>query len=542
MLLNTPHNPTGKVFTRAELELVCALAREHDAWVVTDEVYEHLVFDGAEHVPVATLPGMARAHPDHLLGRQDLLGHRVEGRLGARARGGGGGRAGGQAVPHLRGVAGRSSRPWPWRSASADDVYAGLASSLQAKRDLLVRGAAGGRAAGVGARAGPTSSSPTPLRWGSTDALAFCRELPGLVRRRRGAGVGVPRRRRRRPARWCASRSASATRCCTRPSPGSPPSPPADAPGRGGPCHGGWTCSESAPGPRGRAARRCRSSRRGSRHPRVRFTRSGASPARAGRRPSTPAAALPHRPQAAPRACPRPTPARERGRHEAAAAARPARPRRSRRPSCCPRALPGSSARGPSAAWGVRRGPRRSARPARRRGPGRAIAAPGDAALLDPAGALSVFAPPRFVPVPAPGPVFLRPPGAGTPRGVPTSSVAAPGRTWTWPLAPRPEVRRRFLPPAHTWSPGHRGVDLAATVGQPVLAAGAGTVSFSGVVAGRGVVTVRHAGGLRTTYEPVDGRAAVGTAVRRGDRVGVLSAASGHCEPAGVSALGCRLG
>ena len=59
VLLNTPHNPTGKVFTRAELELVCELAREHDAWVVTDEVYEHLVFDGLEHIPVATLPGMA---------------------------------------------------------------------------------------------------------------------------------------------------------------------------------------------------------------------------------------------------------------------------------------------------------------------------------------------------------------------------------------------------------------------------------------------------------------------------------------------------
>ena len=58
VLLNSPHNPTGKVFTRAELELVCALAREHDAWVVTDEVYEHLIFDGAEHVPVSTLPGM----------------------------------------------------------------------------------------------------------------------------------------------------------------------------------------------------------------------------------------------------------------------------------------------------------------------------------------------------------------------------------------------------------------------------------------------------------------------------------------------------
>jgi len=58
VLLNTPHNPTGKVFSRAELDVICSLAREFDAWVVTDEVYEHLTFDGAEHVPVATLPGM----------------------------------------------------------------------------------------------------------------------------------------------------------------------------------------------------------------------------------------------------------------------------------------------------------------------------------------------------------------------------------------------------------------------------------------------------------------------------------------------------
>ena len=60
VLLNTPHNPTGKVFSRAELDLICALAREFDAWVVTDEVYEHLAFAGSEHIPVATLPGMAQ--------------------------------------------------------------------------------------------------------------------------------------------------------------------------------------------------------------------------------------------------------------------------------------------------------------------------------------------------------------------------------------------------------------------------------------------------------------------------------------------------
>jgi N-succinyldiaminopimelate aminotransferase len=58
LLLNSPHNPTGKVFSRAELDLVAAVCRERDLIAVTDEVYEHLVFDG-EHIPLATLPGMA---------------------------------------------------------------------------------------------------------------------------------------------------------------------------------------------------------------------------------------------------------------------------------------------------------------------------------------------------------------------------------------------------------------------------------------------------------------------------------------------------
>lgn len=57
LLLNTPHNPTGKVFSREELVFLGALCREHDAICVTDEVYEHLVYDG-EHVPMAALPGM----------------------------------------------------------------------------------------------------------------------------------------------------------------------------------------------------------------------------------------------------------------------------------------------------------------------------------------------------------------------------------------------------------------------------------------------------------------------------------------------------
>ncbi len=58
ILLNSPHNPTGHVFDRAELEAVADVARRHDLVVVTDEVYEHLTFDDHEHVPIATLPGM----------------------------------------------------------------------------------------------------------------------------------------------------------------------------------------------------------------------------------------------------------------------------------------------------------------------------------------------------------------------------------------------------------------------------------------------------------------------------------------------------
>lgn len=58
VIVNTPHNPTGKVFTRAELELIAQLCRQHDVIAIADEVYDQLVFDGAEHVPIATLPGM----------------------------------------------------------------------------------------------------------------------------------------------------------------------------------------------------------------------------------------------------------------------------------------------------------------------------------------------------------------------------------------------------------------------------------------------------------------------------------------------------
>src|SRR6516162_5012590 len=59
VVINTPHNPSGKVFTRAELETIAALCRRYDTLAITDEIYEHIIYDGARHVSIATLPGMA---------------------------------------------------------------------------------------------------------------------------------------------------------------------------------------------------------------------------------------------------------------------------------------------------------------------------------------------------------------------------------------------------------------------------------------------------------------------------------------------------
>ncbi len=108
------------------------------------------------------------------------------------------------------------------------------------------------------------------------------------------------------------------------------------------------------------------------------------------------------------------------------------------------------------------------------------------------------------------------------PRGDPP----VPGSRFGWPLVARPAVVTPFRPPAHPYGPGHRGVDLAGLPGQPVLAAGAGTVVFAGPLAGRGVVSVQHDGGLRTTYEPLVPLVAVGAVVRGGDVLGRLG--SGH--------------
>jgi hypothetical protein len=101
-----------------------------------------------------------------------------------------------------------------------------------------------------------------------------------------------------------------------------------------------------------------------------------------------------------------------------------------------------------------------------------------------------------------------------------------PGLWFGWPLPGFPTVVRAFHPPAFRYGPGHRGIDLAAVAGAPVLAAGTGMVVFAGTVAGRGVVSVDHPGGLRTTYEPVSPTVTAGDEVSRGERIGTV--APGH--------------
>ncbi len=110
-----------------------------------------------------------------------------------------------------------------------------------------------------------------------------------------------------------------------------------------------------------------------------------------------------------------------------------------------------------------------------------------------------------------------------------------------WPLQPQPEVVRAFDPPDILFGVGHRGVDLAGSLGRPVLAALAGRVTFAGPLAGRGVVVVDH-GATRTTYEPVAASVHVGQTVLRGERIGTLQLAGSHCLPQACLHWGWRRG
>jgi murein DD-endopeptidase MepM/ murein hydrolase activator NlpD len=106
--------------------------------------------------------------------------------------------------------------------------------------------------------------------------------------------------------------------------------------------------------------------------------------------------------------------------------------------------------------------------------------------------------------------------------GTPAPALAASG------VPPvRGPIVRAFDPPDEPWLTGHRGIDLLASAGSPVVAVMAGRVSFAGRIAGQGVVVVSH-GATRTTYEPVRATVGVGAEVAAGEQIGALEA-SGHC-------------
>ncbi|SDS05488.1 succinyldiaminopimelate aminotransferase apoenzyme [Jiangella sp. DSM 45060] len=179
VLVNTPHNPTGKVFTRAELEAIGALAREHDAIVVTDEVYEHQVFDDAVHVPVATLPGLGeRTVTVSSAGKTfSVTGWKV-GWLHGPAELVAAARAVKQFLTFV------SAGPLQPAVATGldlgDDFYAGLAGGLRAKRDLLIEGlTAAGFEVSVPRGTYFVVADAAPL--GFADGVELCQRLPELA-------------------------------------------------------------------------------------------------------------------------------------------------------------------------------------------------------------------------------------------------------------------------------------------------------------------------------------------------------------------------
>jgi N-succinyldiaminopimelate aminotransferase len=177
LLVNTPHNPTGTVLDRGELEAVAAVARDHDLLVVTDEVYEHITFDGRPHIPLATLPGMRE--------------RTVTISSGGKTFNTTGWKIGWICAPPELVTAVTTAKQFltyvngaPFQPAIAagldlpDAYFTGLAADLAAKRDELC---AGLEAAGfdVFRPAGTyfVTVDIRPLR-PDGDGMAFCRELP----------------------------------------------------------------------------------------------------------------------------------------------------------------------------------------------------------------------------------------------------------------------------------------------------------------------------------------------------------------------------
>jgi hypothetical protein len=136
-------------------------------------------------------------------------------------------------------------------------------------------------------------------------------------------------------------------------------------------------------------------------------------------------------------------------------------------------------------------------------------------------------------------------PAAGADAAAPAAASTAFGSEgepaelgWVWP-ADAFRLSRAYVAPAHEYGPGHRGIDLALIGSSAVRAPADGVVAFAGRVAGRGVLTIDHGGGLVTTLEPVDTTLVPGVPVRRSEDVGTL-ALGGHAA-AGELHFGVRL-
>ncbi len=184
ILLNSPHNPTGAVLTRAELDAVASVAIEHDLYVVTDEVYEHLVYDGT-HVPIATLPGMwERTVTISSAGKTFAMTGWKIGWVSGPAALVAAVRTTKQFLTYVNGA--------PFQPAVAvglgldDSFYASVTGDLRRKRDLLCAGlAAVGFSVFKPAGTYFVTTDVRPL--GYDDGVAFCRDLP-----KRAGVVAIP--------------------------------------------------------------------------------------------------------------------------------------------------------------------------------------------------------------------------------------------------------------------------------------------------------------------------------------------------------------
>lgn len=176
LMLNTPHNPTGKVFTEAELAAIAELCRERDLTVVTDEVYEHLVYDDATHRTIAALPGMReRTLTISSAGKTfNVTGWKVgwvcgPARLVAAVA---------AAKQFLTYASGTPYQEALARALGGVEEWAGeLRRTLRRNRDLLSEGLTRAGLRPYRAEAGYFLQADIRA-WGHTDGVRFCRELP----------------------------------------------------------------------------------------------------------------------------------------------------------------------------------------------------------------------------------------------------------------------------------------------------------------------------------------------------------------------------